>query len=317
MKLSREYSLRRIAARMLACLLGVAFVACAAAAEAGAGGRIFLWEIKSATNSVYLFGSLHVARPDFYPLPRTVEDAYRQADELVVELDVTDPAKVARGVPLLMYSPPDSLDKHLSPETWKMLEAMTAAAKQDAASLKPLKPALLVSALMMGALASHDYKPQAGIDRHFLQLAHADAKPVVDLETAEFQAAILSGLSDEDGDMMLREMIDELRTGDLLHNIEDLSAAWRAGDVESTARLMHEANKDPASQRLYTKLFDERNGPLADKIASLAAGPKRALVVIGAGHLAGENSVVDLLKAKGLQVRQCRAETCSAPEKPQ
>jgi hypothetical protein len=312
MTFRRELSVRGIAARMLACLLGLAFVGCAAGAEPGGSGRIFLWEVKSATNSVYLFGSLHVARPDFYPLPRMVEDAYKQADELVVELDVTDLAKVAKGIPLLTYSPPDGLDKHVSPDTWKALETMSAAAKQSSASLKPFKPALLVSALMVGALSAHDYQPQAGIDRHFLELAHADAKPVVDLETAEFQAGILGGLSDEDGEMMLRTTLDELRSGELLRNIEELSAAWQAGDVESTARLMHDANKDEASRRLYTRLFDERNRPLADKIASLAAGPRHALVVIGAGHLAGENSVVDLLKAKGLQVRQCRADTCSA-----
>ena len=43
---------------------------------------------------------------------------------------------------------------------------------------------------------------------------------------------------------------------------------------------------------------------MADKIAALASGPEHALIVIGAGHLAGQNNVLDLLKAKGLQVRR-------------
>ena len=114
---------RRFPAWAHRCLLGLAFVACAAGAEPAAGGKLFLWEVKSATNSVYVFGSMHAAKPDMYPLPQPVEDAYRQADRLVVEADITDQAKVVESFALLMYAPPDSLDKHVSPEVRKQLEA--------------------------------------------------------------------------------------------------------------------------------------------------------------------------------------------------
>jgi len=305
MTLCQSHLARRIPAWVHRCLLGLALVACAAGAEPPAGGgKIFLWEVKSATNSIYIFGSVHVAKADFYPLPQAVEDAYRQADELVVEVDVLDQAEVSKSVPLLTYAPPDSLDKHVSPEIWKQLEAASAQTKQDAATLKPLKPATLASALAIGVLAAHGYEAQSGIDLHFLNSAHADGKRVVELESAEFQAGILGGLTDEEGEVMLSDALEETRSGELLRNTEKMVSAWKAGDDKSLGRLLRETNKDAVSKKIFAKLVDERNPAMADKIAALASGPEHALVVIGAGHLAGENSVLELLKAKGLQVRQ-------------
>jgi uncharacterized protein len=296
--------LRRSAGWAQWCLLTLAFIAGAAGAEPAATGKIFLWEVKSSTNSVYLFGSLHVAREDFYPLPKAVEEAYRKADELVVEIDITDTARMAETFSLLTYAPPDSLDHHLSPEVWKQVEAASKQTQQDVTSLKPLKPATLASMLALTALAAHGYDPQAGIDLHFLTAAHADGKRIVELETPEYQARILGGLNDADAQAMLSETLEEMRTDDLVRATDELAAAWKAGDEPSVARLLRETNKDEASKKIFARLFDERNPVMADKIAALASSSERALVVIGAGHLAGDNSVVELLRAKGLRVRQ-------------
>jgi uncharacterized protein YbaP (TraB family) len=286
------------------CLLALALAGCAGAAEPPAAGKPLLWEVKSSTNSVYVLGSMHVATRDFYPLPQPVEDAYRKSDELVVEVDVTDQAEMAKSIPLLTYAPPDSLDQHVSPEVWKAVEAESAETKQDPATLKPLKPAMLASLLIVDALAKHGYDPQAGIDLHFLTSAHADSKRIVELESAEFQAGVLGGLTDEEGNAMLGDTLEEMRTGELQRSTDELAAAWKAGDAESIGRLLREANRDPASKKIFAKLFDERNPGMADKIATLASEPGHALVVIGAGHLTGDHNVLDLLKARGLQVRR-------------
>jgi uncharacterized protein YbaP (TraB family) len=302
MMFCKDFCQRRVPGRIHRALLGLALVACAAGAQPAGGGKLLLWEVKSATNSVYVFGSMHVAKPEIYPLPQPVEDAYRRADRLVVEADVTDQARVVKSFALLTYTPPDSLDKHVSPELWKQLEATPSAG--DMAALKMLKPAALASILVFGALAAHGYDPEGGIDLHFLNIAHTDAKQVVELESAEFQASILGGLTDEEGNAMLSQTLEEARSGELVSEADKLASAWKAGDDESLARLLREANKDGASKKIYTKLIDERNPAMAEKIAAMASGSGRAFVVIGAGHLAGDKNVLELLKAKGLQVRR-------------
>jgi uncharacterized protein YbaP (TraB family) len=304
MSFSANRFARCVGAWLLRGLLGLALAACAGAAEPPASGRSLLWEVKSPTNSVYILGSMHVARQDFYPLPKPVEDAYRKADELVVEVDVTDQTAMVKSIPLLTYMPPDSLDQHLSPEVWKQLQAQSAESKQDVATLEPLKPAMLTSVLIVDTLEKHGYDAKAGIDLHFLSIAHADGKKVVELESAEFQAGVLGGLTDEEGNAMLGDTLEEMRSGELVRSTDQLAAAWKAGDDEALGRLLREANKDPASKKIFVKLFDERNPAMAEKIAALTSQPRNALVVIGAGHLTGDNNVLDLLKAKGLKVRR-------------
>jgi hypothetical protein len=296
--------LRRLRAWLRCGLIAALALGCAATAAPAAAGKLFLWEVKSGAHTVYVFGSMHAARQDFYPLPAIVEDAYRQADELVVEVDITDQQKVAATLPLLTYAPPDSLEQHLSAGVWKQLQSAAQASGSDVAVFKPLKPAIVASGLLVGALLKHGYDPKAGIDLHFLAAAHADGKPIVELETVQFQAGVLGGLSDEEGDAMLGETLEEMRSGELLTMADQLAAAWKAGDDEALGRLLREENRDPASKRIFVKLFDDRNPAMAEKIAALAAGPGRALVVIGAGHLSGDNNVLQLLQARGLQVRQ-------------
>lgn len=288
----------------LGVVTGAAGAALAASPEPAAGGKIFLWEVKSPTNAIYVFGSLHVAKADFYPLPKAVEDAYRQAQELVVEIDATDVTRVSQTLPLLTYAPPDGLDHHVSPEVWKRVEAASRKQDQDLAAFRMLKPAVLASELLVESLASHGYDPQAGIDAHFLWSAREDHKLIVELETPDFQANVLGGLSDADGEAMLSETLNEMGTDELARETDQLAAAWKTGDAETVARLLREANKDEASKKIFKRLFDERNPAMAEKIAAIASSSQKALVVIGAGHLAGTNSVLELLKTKGLQVRQ-------------
>src|SRR5207253_1554816 len=73
----------------------------------------FLWEVKSVTNRIYLFGTVHAAKQEWYPLPAAVEEAYADSAVLVVEADVTDKAAMDKTAPLMIYTPPDTLKNHV------------------------------------------------------------------------------------------------------------------------------------------------------------------------------------------------------------
>lgn len=75
-------------------------VACAAvAAQAQDPVKILLWQVKSKDNTVYLYGTIHVGKPSFYPLPDAVENAFRQSARLAVEADITDRRKPTKAWP--------------------------------------------------------------------------------------------------------------------------------------------------------------------------------------------------------------------------
>jgi uncharacterized protein len=263
-----------------------------------------LWEINSASNKIYLFGSIHLAKADFYPLPAAVEAAYRQASTLAVEADPTDPMAIEKAMPLLTYAAPDKLENHLSEQTWHQLKAMTGPAVE---TLQTMRPATLAMAFTLQFFAQQGYEPKYGFDLHFIHQAKAERKKVVELEGMEFQASVLGGLSDADGDAMVGELLRGLRSGALQRETKAMIAAWKSGNAQRLAAVLREAaNKDDGSKKIMKRLLDDRNIGMAQKITSMLKAGEKAFIVVGAGHIVGENSVVKILQQQGFQVRQIK-----------
>jgi uncharacterized protein len=172
-----------------------------------------LFEAKSGKNAVYLYGSIHLAKADFYPLPAPVEAAYRKAKVLAVEADTSDMLAMAAVLPLMTFAPPDKVEKHLSPATWQKLQEFTGPAAEQ---MQALRPMMLTTMLVMGAFSQQGYDSQMGIDLHFITRAKSDKKKLVELESLASQAKLLGDVSDEDGDAMLSQTLDGLRSGDLI-----------------------------------------------------------------------------------------------------
>jgi uncharacterized protein YbaP (TraB family) len=261
-----------------------------------------LWEIKSGNNTAYLFGSIHLAKADFYPLPASVEAAYLQADTLALEIDASDTAASAKAMPMLSYRAPDNLKKHLSKSTWMALQKVAGDAAEQ---FSAFKPAMVATGLAIAAFEKQGYDPAYGIDLHFLKRAKADKKRVVELESIEFQAGVLGGLSDKDGDALLKQTLDGFLSGEMQRETDAMIETWKSGDAEALAKLMRDvASKDAGSKKIMKLLLDDRNIGMAQKISSMLARGDKLFVVVGAGHLAGLNSVTDILQKQGLQVKQ-------------
>lgn len=282
----------------------VFFCSAAIANNDPAQAKGLLWEVKSGEKIVYLFGSIHLAKPDFYPLSPAVEAAYQGAAVLAVEVDATDADAIQKIMPLVVYAAPDNLRKHLSVKTWKQLTGMLG---PEAKQMEQMKPMIVSSALALGLFTSRGYKTEAGIDQYFLRRAKADGKKIQELETLEFQCRVLTDLSDADGDEMLSQLLTSFKNGEALKVAEGMVTAWKAGDAPALAALFQEeAGKNQASTRLMKHLLDDRNVGISQKIAALLNDGIPALIVVGAGHLAGANSIVDILQKQDFQVRQLR-----------
>lgn len=263
-----------------------------------------LWEIKSPTNTMYLFGSIHLAKADFYPLPAAVEAAYAQADTLVVEADVTDATASKNALPLMQYRAPDSLRKHLQPATWQLLESI---AGPRMAQFAQFKPALVALGLSMQVFTAQGYDPAYGVDLHFIARARADQKKLSELESLDFQAGVLGSLNDAEGDALLKQTLQDLRDGLALVAAQQMISAWQTSDAVALAKLFEgAAHKDEGTRKLTQLLLDDRNLAMAEKISRMLSAGDKAFVVIGAGHLAGANSVNDILQKQGLEVRQIK-----------
>ena len=85
-----------------------------------ASQKHFLWKVTGSKGVVYLFGTIHIGKPDFYPLPAIIEDSFKRADTLVEEIksDPSDVTQMKRWVVEYgLYPGSDTIANHLSEQT--------------------------------------------------------------------------------------------------------------------------------------------------------------------------------------------------------
>lgn len=253
------------------------------------------WTIEGERGTVYLLGSLHFADESFYPLPEPVERAFNNADTLVVEADVTRvdaaalQALLSRG-----YLPPgETLRDHVSRETWADLQAFLRSQGLSEALLLQQRPALASITLANHMIISQGLRAEQGIDVHFLNRAHARNMPVEELEGTAWQLELL--LSLEPAELLLRNSLNGAEH--LADNLEILVEAWRTADMAALDDyfIRQPLRHYPELAPVIDQLVFERNHAMAARIREWLDSGGHWFVVVGAGHLAGEQGIPALL----------------------
>jgi uncharacterized protein len=293
----------KIGIRALSFLLALSLLAFAAgSAQAGQKGKHFLWRVRSGTASAYLLGSIHVLKKGFYPLSREIEDAFARSSVLAVEANIDDVSRIdiTNMIGKAMYPAGDSVDKHLSPATYELLQEELAADGMPLELVAMQRPWFIALTLTSVELLKSGFDPAYGIDQHFL--SEAKGKKIVELEGFDYQVELLAGLPEKDQEFFLLSTIKDLHTMD--READKLISAWKSGDAQGVASLIAKAEQEKGMSSVYEKILFERNRNMADKIEGLLRTGQTAFVVVGAGHLVGEKGLVEILRERGYQVDQ-------------
>jgi uncharacterized protein YbaP (TraB family) len=262
-------------------------------------GSPLLWRAQHGASVIYLFGSVHVAEPKVYPLDPRIESAFDASDTLVLEVDLDDQNRqraALRMLELAKLPAGETLEGQVSADTWKQLQARV----QEPATLalfSRLRPWFVGITLTSQELERLGFSSELGIDEHFRRRQVERGRPIVSLETVESQLGLFSTLDRQQQEDLLRETLEEMPHYREL--MTDAFVAWRGGDVaELEASLLAPLReRDPG---LFAKLFSERNERMTQRLLELSAQPGTYFVVVGAGHLVGATSVVDLLARQGI-----------------
>lgn len=299
--------------RLHALATALAFAFAATAAPAAEPPVPLLWKVSDADNAVYLLGSFHLLRESDYPLSEEVYEALEEAETVLFEIppgDMASPqaaqamlaAALRRDGTLLDSELPADLAERLRGWIADNREALAAAQIPEYAlqGLEPWFVGLLVSQLTLAELGM---KPELGLDRHLAARAREQGKPTGGLETMDAAIAVLDGLSAEVQRQLLEESLQSAQSAEAL----ELHAGWRDGKLavlERAAREMRERQPD-----LYRRINLERNSAWLEQLdARLRESREDTLAVVGALHLAGDDGLVERLRAKGYRVeRVCAA----------
>jgi uncharacterized protein YbaP (TraB family) len=296
----REERMRR---PIIVIFLGLFLMACQAlAAERGA-----LFKVTDAQHTLYLFGTIHAGKADYYPLEPRIAGALAAAPTLVLEVDVTaDPAKMgAAFAEHAMFAAGSPGYAGLPAARRARIEAALVKQGVDPAAVARLKPAMLVMMLALGDVAKLGYDPALGVDLHLAGLARGKAR-IAELESAQYQAALLGRLPLALQWDLLEETLANMASGRQLREARAMFAAWERADRQALDALAQRVETDNslAGKFMREVMLGERNGPMADKLAALLARENNAVAAVGLLHLLGKQGIPELLKRRGLQVER-------------
>jgi uncharacterized protein YbaP (TraB family) len=274
-----------------------------AAAQTPAATKHFLWTVRSGTNLLYLAGSVHALSADAYPLPAVFEKAFEASGTLVEELNLAEAESLSAAPMLLakgMYTDGRTFDTVVSKETAALVAERFKQTGLPMEMFRPMKPWMVM--LMLTALEAQKAGLEAslGLDKYFYDKANAAKKPVVGLETAEFQIDRFDKMPDAMQEQMLRSTLTEMDAQGV--ELKGMIAAWKRGDTASLEKTVR--TSFAAYPAAYTSLIVERNRSWIPELEKCFSRPKPCFVVVGAAHMVGPDGLIALLRQKGYKVEQ-------------
>jgi len=283
---------------LFAAILAVALALPAAAAD-------FLWEVKSVTNRVYLFGTVHAGKKDWYPLPAAVEEAFADSKILVVEADVTDLTAMQKTAPAVMYAPPETLRQHVDADDYERFRKLLPRYQIPESQVAQMKPFMAASLLVFSEWARLGYVPTFGIDAYLIAKAKADLKPIVEIEGVDAQIKLMDSLTDAEHKQIFQGTLKAMEMGLTAEQITGMVNAWQTGDPKLMLDIAYRYNDlVPGAKEFEEKFVWSRHEAMLQKIEGYLNSRDRYFIAVGSLHLAGPRGLVEELKKRGYIVRQ-------------
>ncbi|WP_426256943.1 TraB/GumN family protein [Sphingomonas sp. DC2300-3] len=301
--------IRTLAAAVSAVALCLSLPACAqqpaqAPARAANDADPALWVVKGKQTTVYLFGTIHVLKPGLTWFDEAVKSAFDKADEVKLEIVMPDPATMQGLVQATGVAPAGT-----PPLTQRLPEGKRAAFTKavtdlglPANALDRFKPWLAATQLSVAPLSKLGYDSANGPEEVITEAAKQAHKPLSGLETPQQQLGFFGSLSDKAQLQFLESTVDELPTLD--KQMASMVDEWARGDPEALAREMNDELK--SSPEVAKVLLVDRNRNWAQWIKQRMTKPGTVFIAVGAGHLAGPDSVQAQLAKLGLKAERVR-----------
>ena len=272
----------------------------------------FMWEVEGGNSRMYLLGSIHLMPEEAYPLDEVIEASFKEADVLAVEADPTklDQTKVQQLVAKHgIYTNGETLQTNIDSVLYKRVEVIFSEFGLPMQQVNIYKPWFVSLNLAMLEFQKMKMKAELGVDLHFLNAAKARGMEIVELESGMEQLNLLVDFPDESADKYLEYSLDNYENvGDM---ISTMINAWTTGDAD----LMNEAIKQkmleysktmPAMQDFYNSMFPDRDNKIVVKLEEMLKNKdkKTYFIVVGSGHLVGDDGLLKLLKDRGYSLKQ-------------
>lgn len=297
---------------MMRAWLALVLLAIGAARAAEPSAAPFLWEVQGPQARHYLLGSVHLLPDEALPLPGALDAAYAATQVLVVETDLdalATPEIQGRMLGAAREDRKGGLQGQVGKALYGKLQARAKQLGMPTPVCADLRAWFCALALELHPLQQAGFSLANGIDRHYFSLARDDGRPVVSLETPEFQINLFAQMPEALSRQMLAATLDEATYES--QTPAELLRMWRAGDVAALEQVVRELRK--RYPELYARILAERSRAWAAPLAERMKHAVPMMVIVGAAHLPGPDGLLALLRARGLEAMPVPAVAAPAP----
>ncbi len=272
------------------------------------------WELTSAKHSgkVYLFGSIHAARDDAYPLPEHILRAFESAEALAVECDTIafedDTDQQVAALRSIAYLDGTTIYDHLSEDNYYRAVELLRNHGLYAEQYNYYKPMLWTSILDSYIVDQAGLDYERGLDDYLMRRAKQSGKEIIEIESVEFQYAMIGGFSDRLQELILEGYLEDGALDRQVESLRLLYEAWARGDAKELSGESDDGDI-PAEERKYyeeynTKMLTERNIRMADAAESYLKRGMTVFLVVGSAHMLDDGGIVRLLRERGYTVTE-------------
>lgn len=274
-------------------------------AQATSGpGKPPVWTMRDEDTTIHLFGTVHLLRPELEWRSPAFEEAFAASDTLVVEIDMTSEEAqaallrdfVQRG----MYQDGETLRAALGPSEEAVVEAAFESIGVPLNAMNTFEPWLAAVNLSNMKLQADGYDPASGVESVLQEEARRDGKAMGYLEEISDQADAFDGMSVPTQIDFLYETAILLDEGPRM--LDQLVAEWADGDVAGIGVMVASPEGVGYSREAYDALLVNRNARWVPQIEAMLEEPGTVFIAVGAGHLAGPDSVIEMLRMQGYNV---------------
>jgi uncharacterized protein YbaP (TraB family) len=283
--------------------LGLAALLAASPAAAKSAAHPALWEVSDPDTTIYLFGTIHLLPENYQWRTPKIDQAVNGSQQLIVETIVDDknPTKLMSVLTSMGFSknlPP--IADRVSPDKRSALEAAIAKSGVPRPFFDQMKTWTAAFILLGDQFRGMGLKGGEGVEATLRSSFTAENKPIGELETNAEQLGFFDKLSEKAQRSLLEGALDNNTDED--KEFSGMLASWSKGDVQGIARTFdHDLAGSP---ELANSLIHQRNANWSKWIEQRLTQPGAILIAVGAGHLAGPDSVIAMLQRDGYRVRR-------------
>ena len=258
-----------------------------------------LWKIEGPNKGKisYLFGTMHLIQKQYYYFPEALEKVIKKSELIATEIDLDELTDNVAAMKALTLKEGTLFDFFTQEQQDSLYQWAKEKLMMDKigfrATFSSFKPMVLVQTMtqmqLIGKTESYELRIGELAKKHKLETVGFESlneqiKIFDDLSKSEQAALVMEGLKNE---------------SEMLTSLSSLQAMYQRQEVDSLYWMIKKEGGIMAEKE--EQFLNKRNQnwiPQIEKIMST----KACFIAVGAGHLAGDQGLIKLLRLKGYKL---------------